>query len=230
MSSPIVAAVSSSTRGSAAGSSRAAELIATDAMTTPVYGFTSADALYAVKLMADLGDRPALMLAVKAYVRGLGGTPDLDKAVPYIEKLANVDGLEPNAILDLGDDLERLNLPMALELKYIEPIYRKITGPLHDEGVFRADRLLAEATQTGTITTARLGSARVAQIIAELNDNAKRRHARSLVLLGDLYYAGIWVPVNNRQAMQYYQQSMAIAPSTVAQERLAKALMLTKAS
>jgi TPR repeat protein len=69
----------------AAGSSKAAELIASDGMDAPIYGFTTSDALYAISLMAEIGDRSALLLAVKAYVRGLNGSPDIDKAIPYIE-------------------------------------------------------------------------------------------------------------------------------------------------
>ncbi|HWA20478.1 MAG TPA: hypothetical protein VG757_15950 [Devosia sp.] len=214
----------------AAGSSKAAEMIASDGMEAPIYGFTADDALYAISLMADIGDRSALLLAVKAYVRGLNGAPDIDRAIPYIEKLAQVDGLEPSAILDLGDDLERLNLPLPLALRFIEPLYRKVTGPGRDEAVFRADRLLAAATEAGATSAAQLGSARVASAITELKDNAARNHARSMILLGDLYYAGIWVPINNRQAVLYYEQALAIEPGDVARERLAKALMLAKTS
>lgn len=214
----------------AAGSTKAAELIAQDAMGRPLYGFTAADAQYAISLMAQIGDRSALLLAVKAIVRGLNGAPDVQQAVPYIEELVKVDGLQPAAILDLGDDLERLNLPIPVALKYIEPMYRKVTGPQRDEAVFRADRLLATAAENGVLTAAQLGQKRIAEIIAELKDNAGRNHTRSLILLGDIYYAGLWVPINNRQAMQYYDQSLALEPSDVARERLAKALMLAKAS
>ena len=205
-------------------------MIAADGMEAPVYGFTTDDALYAISLMADIGDRSALLLAVKAYVRGLNGTPDIERAIPYIEKLAAVDGLEQSAILDLGDDLERLNLPLPLALRFIEPLYRKVTGPGRDEATFRADRLLAAATEAGATSAAQLGAERVASIIAELKSNAARNHARSMILLGDLYYSGIWVPINNRQAMLYYEQALDAEPGEVARERLAKALMLAKAS
>ncbi len=51
---------------------------------------------------------------------------------------------------------------------------------------------------------------------------------RSLILLGDLYYSGIWVAPTYRQALGYYEQALAKEPTLVARERVAKALLQIK--
>lgn len=216
--------------GVAAGSSKAIDLVITDLTDHPVYGFSQADALFAVSLAAEAGDRNAMATAARVYIAGLGAAPDLDKALPYVEQLANPHGLDSAAMLKAGDQLESLGLPIALAIKYIVPLYREVSGAEADEAEYRADHLMALGTAAGVVSPQDLGPDKVAAMIDALRAAGGRKHAGSLLLLGDLYYGGIWVPLNTRQALTYYRQSLAIESTIGGRERLAKALLATKST
>lgn len=212
----------------AAGSSDAADIIVSDFVDTPFYGFTRADALVALRLLRETGDREALLRSVQVYAGGGEAAPDFDAAIPLIEELVQTEGLPPEEVMRVALKLEAANLPVDLALKYVEPLFRSIGGAGADEANYQADRILAAAAEAGVPAARSLPRERSSAIIAELRDAGDRGHVRSLVLLGDLYYAGIWVRPTYRQAMQYYERALAREPSLVAQERVAKALLQIK--
>lgn len=212
----------------AAGSSDAADIIVSDFTDTPLYGFTRADALVALRLLRETGDREALLRSVQVYAGGGEAAPDLDAAIPLIEQLVRTEGLPPEEVMRIALKLEAASLPVDLALKYVEPLFRSIGGAGADEANYQANRILAAAAEAGVPAARSLPLERSSAIISELRDAGNRGHVRSLVLLGDLYYAGIWVRPTYRQAMQYYERALAMEPGLVAQERVAKALLQIK--
>jgi TPR repeat protein len=213
-----------------AGSSDAAEIIVSDLIKQPVYGFTRDDALTALRLLRETGDREALLRSVQFYAGGGEAAPDLEAAIPLIEQLVDTKGQPPAEIMRVALKLEAVGLPVQLALKYVEPMFRSIGGEGADEANYQADRILAAAAEAGIPAARSLPPERTSTIIAELRAAGERGHVRSLILLGDLYYAGIWVAPTYRQAMQYYQQAFDREPTLVAQERVAKALLQIKQS
>lgn len=212
----------------AAGASDAADIVARDFADTPLYGFSREDALFALRLLRETGDREALLRAVQIHASGVGGAPDFAAAVPLIEELVAMPGQTPEDVLRVALKLEAINLPLPLALKYLEPMFRSIGGNGADEANYQADRLLAAAYEAGIASARSLPRDRRDAILAELRAAGGRGHVRSLILLGDLYYAGIWVAPTYRQAMGYYEQALALEPSLVARERVAKALLQIK--
>lgn len=212
----------------AAGSFDAADIIISDLVNQPLYGFTRADALVALRLQRETGDRDALMRSVQFYAGGGDAAPDLDTAIPLIEQLVQTDGQSPEEVMRIAQKLETLGLPVNVSLQYVEPLFRSVGGKGADEANYQADRILAAAAEAGIPEARSLSPGRTTAILDELRDAGTRGHVRSLILLGDLYYAGIWVTPTYRQAMQYYEQALAKEPSLMAQERVAKALLQIK--
>ncbi|RYE85807.1 MAG: sel1 repeat family protein, partial [Hyphomicrobiales bacterium] len=214
----------------AAGSSDAAGVIVSDLTGAPIYGFTRDDALVALRLQREAGDREALLRSVQLYLRGGDVAPDYDAALPLIEELVDTEGQSPEEVMRVALKLEAAGLPINLALQYLEPMFRSLGGEGADEANYQADRILAAAAQAGIPAALRLPPERSAAILAELRDAAGRGHVRSLILLGDIYYGGIWVPPTYRQAMQYYERALELEPSLIARERVAKALLQLKRS
>lgn len=214
----------------AAGSFDAADVIISDVVEEPVYGFSREDALVALRLLRETGDREALLLSIQFYAGGGDVAPDMDAAVPLLQQLVDTAGQTPDEVMRDAAKLQSLGLPVDVELKYLEPMFRAIGGEGADEANYRADRILAAAAEAGIPAAAALPADRVESVLGELRDAGSRGHVRSLILLGDLYYAGIWVAPTYRQAMEYYEQALAKEPSLMAQERVAKALLQIKQS
>ena len=212
----------------AGGSFAAANIIVSDLVDQPVYGFSRADALVALRLLRETGDREALLSSVQFYTGGGDAAPDLAAAIPLIEQLVQTDGRTPEETMRIAQKLESFGLPVDVSLRYVEPLFRSVGGEGADEANYRADRILAAAAEAGIPAARSLPPYRVATILAELRDAGSRGHVRSLILLGDLYYAGIWVTPTYRQAMQYYEEAHTREPSLMAQERVAKALLQIK--
>lgn len=212
----------------AAGASDAADIIARDFSNAPVYGFSREDALYALALLRENGDREALLRSVQIYASGVGGAPDLEAAIPLIEQLVDMQGLPREEVMRVALKLEAMNLPITLGLKYLEPLFRSIGGEGEDEANYQADRLLAAGYEAGIPSVRTLSKERRDRLLAELRAAGARGHVRSLILLGDLYYSGIWVAPTYRQALGYYEQALAKEPTLVARERVAKALLQIK--
>lgn len=215
----------------AAGSADAADIITSDLIETPVYGFTRDDALAALRLQRETGDREALLRLVQLYTAGGGNAaPDYDAALPLIEQLADVSGQPAEEVMRVATKLEGANLPINLSLQYLEPMYRSIGGAGADEANYRADRVLAAAAEAGIPEARAIAPPRRDAILGELREAGTRGHVRSLILLGDLYYGGIWVAPSYRQAMQYYERALVLEPTLAARERVAKALLQIKQS
>lgn len=212
----------------AAGSADAASLIVNDLFDAPVYGFTRDDALVALRLQREAGDREALLRSVELYTAGGDVAPDYDAALPLIKQLANTEGQSPDEVMRIASKLDGANLPVNLALEYVEPMFRSVGGEGADEANYRADRIIAAAAEAGIPAARSLPANRSAAILTELRNAGARGHVRSLILLGDIYYGGIWVRPTYRQAMQYYERALALEPSLVARERVAKALFQIK--
>jgi len=212
----------------AAGSADAADIIVSDLTKEAVYGFTRDDALVALRLQREAGDREALLRSVQVYAGGGAAAPDFDAALPLIEELARIEGQSVDEIMRVALKLEAANLPIDLSLKYLEPMFRSVGGEGADEANYQANRILAAAAEAGIPAARGLSFERSAAILGELRDAAARGHVRSLILLGDIYYGGIWVRPTYRQAMQYYERALALEPTLVARERVAKALLQIK--
>ncbi|RYD85261.1 MAG: hypothetical protein EOP61_39075, partial [Sphingomonadales bacterium] len=148
--------------------------------------------------------------------------------MPLIEELARTEGQSVDEIMRVALKLEAANLPIDLSLTYLEPMFRSVGGEGADEANYQADRILAAAAEAGIPAARGLPLERSAAILGELRDAGARGHVRSLILLGDIYYGGIWVRPTYRQAMQYYERALALEPSLVARERVAKALLQIK--
>ena len=212
----------------AAGSADAAIIIATDFTKESIYGFTRADALVALRLQRDAGDREALLRSVQVFTAGGEAAPDYEAAIPLIETLTRTERQSPEEIMRVALKLEAAALPIDLSLKYLEPMFRSIGGEGADDANYQADRILAAAAEARIPAARNLPLDRSAEILAELRAASERGHVRSLILLGDIYYAGIWVRPTYRQAMQYYERALTLEPSLVARERVAKALLQIK--
>ncbi len=212
----------------AAGSADAANIIVKDLGAEQIYGFTRDDALTALRLQRESGDREALLRSVQVYTAGGETAPDYDAAIPLIEELVDTTGRSPDEVMRVALKLEAANLPINLSVKYLEPMFRSIGGAGADEANYQADRILAAAVEAGVPAATGLPPDQSGKILAELRDAGARGHVRSLVLLGDIYYGGIWVRPTYRQAMQYYEQALTLEPTLVVRERVAKALLQIK--
>ncbi len=212
----------------AAGSADAANIIATDFTKESIYGFSREDALVALRLQRDAGDREALLQSVQLYATGGDAAPDYEAAIPLIETLTRTEGQPTEEIMRVALKLEAAALPIDLSLKYLEPMFRSVGGEGADEANYQANRILAAAAEARIPAARSLPPGRSAEILSELRAAGDRGHVRSLILLGDIYYGGIWVRPTYRQAMQYYERALTLEPSLVARERVAKALLQIK--
>jgi len=212
----------------AAGSAAAADIIASDFTRESVYGFSRADALVALRLQRDAGDREALLRSVQLYTGGGDAAPDYEATIPLIEALTQTEGQSPDEIMRVALKLEAAALPIDLALRYLEPMFRSVGGDGADDANYQADRILAAAAEARIPAARNLPPERSSAILAELRAAGDRGHVRSLLLLGDIYYGGLWVRPTYRQALQYYERALTLEPGLVARERVAKALLQIK--
>ncbi|WP_179875680.1 tetratricopeptide repeat protein [Sinorhizobium sp. BJ1] len=193
----------------AAGSTRAAELIALDLVDENVYGFDEADAMWAVSALQEAGSYRTHYLIAKLYYQGIYVAKDLPRATAAMDNMVAQFAKAGQDRLIVADRFSRMNLSDSLAAKYALPIYMEIWKDGKASVIGRIARIIVSAEKGGYYARPDAMPMPAAQLVAELEMAFQLGDASAGFILGDIYREGRLVNADASRAHAIYDELRA---------------------
>ncbi|MEN0087461.1 MAG: tetratricopeptide repeat protein, partial [Pseudomonadota bacterium] len=207
------------------GLNKAAEIVATELMETPLYGFTQQDARYALDLLAATGDAEAIVMAALATAQGTGSEPDVDAARDNLTALAESGELDADTIYRVARGITKIGLAPAEAATLAAPLYLEVANGGSARAAYQLGKLVFSSDETVAASAQRtIDGDRAITLLQRTADAPDIPDPNLLVLLGDIYRKGLAGAVDDRGAMEVYEAALTLREDDETKAKLLKSL------
>lgn len=210
------------------GQERAAELIATDLITTDSYGFTNEESLFALKLLEDIQSKKINYIYARLYFEGIYLQRDVDKAYGYLEQMIQGVGNNERSLALAASRLAQFDLPLELVEKYALPVIIKLLEFDNTSALNRLGRIMITLEANGREQVLRELPIKASVVVSRLEQNFQNnQNLTSGLVAADILREGRLVESQPERALEIYKRLLELSGDDLAfnlqvRERYAK--------